>query len=108
MTKKDNQVVILLLTCKNRPEAKKICRTLLEKKLIVCSKLMSVSSSYLWKKKIESSSEMLVLMESVDQKFSEIESTIASLHSYTTFTLFAVPSLMTTSSVQQWMEEELS
>lgn len=98
---------VLFLTCANQEEADKISQTLLEKKLIVCAKKTPVSSSFLWKGKIESSDETLVIMDSVVENFEKINIEIGKLHSYKTFVLTSILVNQTTHEVEDWMKEEL-
>ncbi len=98
---------VLFLTCKDSKEAEKISKILLEKKLILCAKMTPVSSSFLWKSKIESSKEMLVIMDSVVENFEKINIEIRKLHSYKTFVLTSILVNQTTHEVEDWVKKEL-
>lgn len=98
---------LLFLTCANKAEANKITNTLLEKKLIVCSKRFSISSSFLWKGKIEESNEILLIMDSLVENFEKINTEIKKLHSYETFVLTSIPIKQTTKEVKAWIKKEL-
>lgn len=98
---------VLMLTCANQKEADKITKSLLEKRLIVCSKSMPVSSSFLWKGKIESSDEVLLLMDSVEENFEKINKEVRKLHSYETFVLTSLSVNQTTKEVEDWIKKEL-
>ena len=45
-------MIVCYVTCKNKTEAKKISKHLLNKKLVACSNMFPVSSMYWWNKKI--------------------------------------------------------
>jgi len=98
---------LLFLTCANDKEAEKIAKTLLAKRLIVCTKRFPVTSSYLWKGKITSGNEVLLIMESTEENFSKIEKEIAKIHSYETFVLLSSPVTKTTQKVKTWIKQEL-
>lgn len=98
---------VLFLTCANEKEADKIANTLLEKKLIVCAKKTPVSSSFLWKGKIKSSNEILLIMDSVVENFEKINNEVKKLHSYKTFVLTSLLVDKTTKEVKDWAKEEL-
>ncbi len=100
------KMAIFCLTCANSKEADKISKALLEKKLVVCSKRFPVSSIYRWKGKINSSKEVMVLYESVEENFDKVEEEVRKLHSYETFVLFSLPVNKTTKSVKDWLKEE--
>ena len=78
---------LLFLSCKNIVEADKISGQVLKEKLIVCAKKISINSSYLWNKKIESAQEVLLIMDSVEENFEKINKEVKKLHSYKTYTL---------------------
>lgn len=100
------KLCILLLTCANNEEADQISRSLLEKRLIFCAKKSSVSSSFLWKGKIDSASEVLLIMDSRQEYFDRVEKVVRKIHSYNTFTLFSLPIAKTTQKVEKWIREE--
>lgn len=101
------QMNVLLLTCVDKKEADKIANSLLKKKLIVCAKKTSVSSSFLWKNKIESSNEILLIMDSVIENFEKINSEVKKVHSYKTFVLTSLLVSQTTKDVESWVKKEL-
>jgi periplasmic divalent cation tolerance protein len=98
---------ILLLTCADNKEADKIVKSLLNKKLIACAKKVLVSSSFLWKGKVDSDDEVLVIMESLESKFNEIEREVRKLHSYETFVLVSLPVSKASTGVLDWIKESL-
>lgn len=98
---------ILFLTCANNKEADKIAVVLLEKKLVFCVKKQPVSSSSLWKGKIESSDEILLIIESLEDNFKKIDKEVSKLHSYDTYVLMALPVTQTTKDVEDWVKDEL-
>lgn len=102
------QMNVLLLTCANDKEADKIVKTLLEKKLILCVKKTPVSSSFLWKGKIDASNEILLVMDSIADNFEKINTEIKKLHSYKTFVLTSLLVNQTTQEVKDWAKEELN
>ena len=79
---------LLFLSCKNIKEADSISIQLLKEKLIVCTKKISIDSSYLWKNKIESNQEVLLIMDSIEKNFEKIDKEVKKIHSYKTYTLF--------------------
>lgn len=98
---------VLFLTCKDTDEANRIVNKLLEERLIVCAKKSSVSSSFLWKGKIEKSDETLLIMDSMVENFEKINIEIRKLHSYKTFVLTSIKVDQTTKEVEDWAKKEL-
>jgi len=101
------KMVLLFLPCANEEEAEKITQSLLEKHLIVCGKKTPVSSAYFWKGKIEKSGETLLILESVEENYEEIEKEIRKLHSYETFVLSAISVIRYSKGVETWLKEGL-
>ncbi|MEK9176244.1 MAG: divalent cation tolerance protein CutA [Patescibacteria group bacterium] len=99
---------LLFLTCKDNQEADKISKKLLEEKLVFCIKKTSVSSSFLWQHKIQSSNEILLIMDSVADNFEKINSEVKKLHSYKTFVLTSLLVSQTTKEVEDWVKEEFN
>lgn len=98
---------ILFLTCADEQEADKISQRLLDKKLVVCIKKTSVSSSFLWKGKIDKAEEVLLIMDSIEEKFRQIEKEIRKIHSYNTFVLVSVPVIQSSTGIKEWMKESI-
>src|SRR3989344_4387765 len=101
------QMNVLLLTCANEKEADKIANALLKKKLVVFIKRTPVSSSFLWKGKIQSSNEVLLIMDSIVENFEKINLEVKKLHIYKTFVLTSLLVSQTTEEVENWVKKEL-
>lgn len=101
------KMAIYYLTCANNREADKISKALLEKRLIACAKKLPVSSSFLWKGKIDNAKEVLLMLESVEENFGKINTIVKKLSSYKTYVLFSVPVLKTTKGVEKWLKKEI-
>jgi periplasmic divalent cation tolerance protein len=77
----DSQIV--LSTCPDRDQAERIADRLLEQRLAACINILpGVQSFYRWQGSIESASEVLLLIKTRSALISEVQATIASLHSY--------------------------
>ena len=98
----------LLLTCPNSQEAQKIAHVLLEQKLIACAKYIPVDCTYWWQGKIVDDQEILLVMESIEGNFDQIEVEVGKLHSYDTFVLQAVPITYVSKEAGQWLTDTLS
>lgn len=97
----------LWLTCADTVEADTIAKTLLDKRLIACSRYIAASSDYRWQGKIDHSSEVLLMMESHLDLFEKIEAEVSKLHSYDTFVLEAVEVKRLSTKASKWLKEEL-
>ncbi|HCM51858.1 TPA: divalent-cation tolerance protein CutA [Candidatus Saccharibacteria bacterium] len=97
----------LWLTCADKIEADKTAKTLLEKHLVACVRQMPASSAYWWKGKIEKIEEVLLMMESREDLFDEVEREVAKLHSYDAFVLEEVPVSKISKKAEVWLKDEL-
>jgi periplasmic divalent cation tolerance protein len=75
---------VVLVTCGSFPQARKIAKAVLEKKLAACVNLISapVESVYRWKGRVERAKEVLLIIKSTSRRMKELEEVIARLHSY--------------------------
>ncbi len=102
-----NNLCQLWLTCKDKSEAGVITKELLNKRLIACAKELDISSNFIWKGNIENSTEVLLIMDSVGDLFSQVEEVVVKLHSYETFVLQATPVTHVSSQAKEWAAEVL-
>jgi periplasmic divalent cation tolerance protein len=74
---------IILCTCADHEQAERIAHRLVELHLAACVNILpGVHSIYRWQGSVESAAEVLMLIKTRAALSSEVQSTIASLHSY--------------------------
>src|ERR1700685_3699458 len=74
---------IVLSTCADREQAERIAHRLVEQQLAACVNILpGVQSIYRWQGAVESGEEVLMLIKTSTARSQEVQSTIASLHSY--------------------------
>lgn len=101
-------MILIYLTCKDNEEANKISESFLKKRLVACAKKLPVESKFWWEGKIDNTNEVMVMFETVEDKFEAIEKEVDRLHSYDTPMLFSVTVSKTTDKVEAWLKEEIS
>ena len=96
----------IFVTAPNRKVAEKISSILLKKKLIACTNLFSVKSSYWWKNRIYKHSEVAMIMKTSLSKKQKVFSEIKRIHPYKLpdLTAFKVDS---TKEVEKWISNLL-
>ena len=79
-----NGARIVLVTCGNRAEARKIADSLVEKRLAACATIVSapVESVYRWKGKVEKAREVQLLIKTQARRLGDVEREVARLHGY--------------------------
>jgi periplasmic divalent cation tolerance protein len=77
---------IVLVTCGSLQEARKIARSVVEKKLAACVNISTapVESVYRWKGKVETAKEHLLIIKTSKTRLKELEWEVSRLHSYET------------------------
>ncbi|MDD3374562.1 MAG: divalent-cation tolerance protein CutA [Candidatus Omnitrophica bacterium] len=96
--------IVILITAKNQREAKKISSKLLEKKLVACCNIIKgVQSFFWWKGKIDSASEVMLVLKTKKSLFLKIVSTVKKLHSYETPEIIALPIVAGDKSYLKWI-----
>lgn len=101
--------ILVLMTASSKDEAKKIVRSLLEEKLIVCANMIdSVSSVFWWQDKIEEAKEVLVIMKSHQELFKRLSTRVKELHSYDTPEILALSIVDGSSHYLEWMKKVLN
>jgi periplasmic divalent cation tolerance protein len=101
------QTRIVLVTCANRKEARVIARNIVKRRLAACVNALSapVESIYRWKGKIESASEVLLVIKTTAKRLSELEREVKRLHSYETPEFIVVPVITGSRDYLQWIAE---
>lgn len=100
-------LLLTFLTCADQKEADAIVTALLQKRLIACAKMMPISSTFMWEGTVQFSHEILLMMETVESKFSLIEQEVRTLHSYNQFVLTAVHTTHASTGVARWIADSL-
>ncbi len=84
--------IIILVTCANKREAKRIGHELLDRKLVACANMIQgVESQFWWKGKIDKADETLVIFKTIGRNFEEVRRTVRGLHSYDVPEIIALP-----------------
>jgi len=99
-------MVLAYIVCKDEPEAVRISKHLLRKKLIACANLFPIRSLYRWKGKIVDGREVAVLAKTAAQRFSSVQKEVEKIHSYEVPCVLKLPA--TANAVyERWVKREL-
>jgi len=87
-----NNIVLALSTFPDRGIAQRICNQLVIEKFVACANVLpGIESIYRWKEKIESGNETLVFFKLSDDRQSEFQEKLRSLHPYEVPEIIFVP-----------------
>ena len=83
-TRTSRQTRIVLVTCGNLSEARRIAHTVVAKRLSACVNIVRIpiESVYRWKRKVEKAREVLLLLKTSGKRLAALEQEVKRLHSY--------------------------
>ena len=89
---KRHEYQLVLTTCPDMEAAERLAQALVTERLVACVNILPITKSiYLWKGKVESAAEQLLIMKSVARAFRAIQKRILELHPYELPEVIAVP-----------------
>ena len=95
---------LVLVTAPGMKAARKLARAALKKRLIACANLIpKIESHYRWKDKIESGSEVLLLLKTTAGHVAELEKLILAKHSYDTPEFLVIPLQSGSAAYLEWL-----
>jgi periplasmic divalent cation tolerance protein len=99
--------LFLYMTCPDRDEAHKIASALVEKRLVACANIMAPHDAvYQWKGKVETATEVAVIMKTQSHLFEMVKDAVLELHSYETPCLVALSIEKGHEPFLHWIEAE--
>jgi periplasmic divalent cation tolerance protein len=101
--------VVIFVTAGNRHQARRMAKRLVELRLAACVSLAApVESIYWWKKKVEASAEVLLIVKTRRALFAQIEAEIRRLHTYATPEIICLPIIEGSADYLKWLDGSLS
>ncbi len=83
--KSDGKFFIVLVTAPDLKTARKLSKTILQKRLAACANLIpKIETHYWWKNRIESSSEVLMVLKTTGASLAKLEKFVIAEHPYDT------------------------
>jgi periplasmic divalent cation tolerance protein len=101
---------VVLVTCATLEEARKIARGVVEKHLAACVNIVThaVESFYTWEGKLENGSEYLLMIKTSEERLTELQKEVVSLHSYDTPEFVVLPIVGGSEKYLSWLEESVA
>ena len=104
----DKNYILILVATKDKQEAEKITKALLNERLIACGNIAGpVTSFFHWSGQIEKSEECLVVMKSRMDLFAQVAERVKGLHSYEVPEILALPIVDGSKTYLDWMNAVL-
>jgi uncharacterized protein involved in tolerance to divalent cations len=100
---------VVLVTCANEREAKRIARAVVEERVAACVNILpgAVQSIYRWKGKVESARERLMIVKTSKKRLAKLQAAVERLHSYDVPEFIALPIVTGSRSYLAWIEDSI-
>ena len=104
-----NNYCLVYITVGNEPEAIKLAKLALQKKLVACANLYpEVKSIFEWKKELRIEKESILIFKTTEEKFKKLEDLILKNHTYETPCVLKLPITEGHKNFLDWIEETLN
>lgn len=98
---------LVLVTCKDIREARKIAQDLLSQRLVACVNILpGLESHYRWQGKIQKSPEVLLMAKTTSVLVRKVSAAVRKLHSYECPGIEVVPVQQQNSDFLRWIGME--
>lgn len=105
----ESEFIQIYWTCGDLREAREVASYLLEKHLVACANIFpQVESLFFWKDKVQSSSEVLVFLKTVKEKFEEVKEEIEKRASYELPAILQLPIVDGNKEYLEWIVSSLA
>jgi uncharacterized protein involved in tolerance to divalent cations len=97
---------LVLVTCANAEEARRIARAVVQERLAACVNVLpgAVTSIYRWNGKVVSARERLLLIKTSRKSLAKLQATVARLHSYDVPEIIALPIAAGSRAYLAWLD----
>lgn len=99
-------MLIVLTTTPTEEEAEQLASQMVEQKLAACVQVLpNIKSIYFWEGRIQKEGENLLLIKTLDDRYSDLEKFILEHHSYEIPEIVALNSEHVSGSYLKWLSE---
>ncbi len=100
--------ILIIWTCKDLKEGRKVAKNLLEKRLIACASIVpAVESLFQWEGKVEISKESKVFLKTDSRHFKAVQEQILAECSYEVPEILGLPIEQGNPDYLDWLQKEL-
>lgn len=102
-----SQPLMVITSMPDLAAAKQLARDLVEQRLAACvSILPSVQSVYHWQGTVQEADELVLLIKTVEARYSELETAIRAMHPYALPEIVALPMVAGLPAYLAWISAE--
>lgn len=99
-----NDHLVVFITAKDKAEARRIARKLLQKKLAACVNFIPVESMFAWEGEIQEEDEVLMVVKTKTDAFDELMTAVKIAHSYDTPEIIGAPVILGSREYLKWID----
>ena len=99
------ELIAVLTTVGSIEEARRLARTIVERRLAACAQLSQIESFYPWKGSLQNEPEVRVLFKTTRQNCQALEAAIVELHPYELPAIHAIGLSAVYGPYAQWIVE---
>jgi len=104
----DREFLQVSTAVEKKEDADRIVRVLVETRLAACVQIVGpIESTYRWKGRIEKTGELLCLIKTSRDLYTELERAIREVHPYETPEIVAAPIVQGSADYMAWLHENL-
>lgn len=101
-------MLIILTTTPNQEEAENLAKKIVEVELAACVQVLpEMKSFYFWKDEVQKDSEHLLLIKTLEDKYTELENFIKENHSYDVPEIVAISAEEVSNDYSNWLKDYL-
>ena len=86
-------------------EARRLARTIVERRLAACAHVDPIESHYVWKGAVQNENEWRVVFKTTAARYADVEQAIKELHSYELPAIYATELVHVHAPYAAWLEE---
>jgi periplasmic divalent cation tolerance protein len=101
------KAIAVVTTLGSRPDAERLARELVERRLAACAQISEIFSVYRWKDAVQQEPEFRLLLKTTDAMYPAIEMAIRALHPYELPAIHAVALAHVFPAYAEWIEENV-
>ena len=103
-----NKIKIIYVTTKDKTEAQKIGRHLVEERLAACVNIIDgMQSMYFWEGKVQEENEVILIAKTLEEKVSAVIQKVKELHSYDCPCIVSLPVEAGNKAFLKWVAEQV-
>ncbi|MFQ5916086.1 MAG: divalent-cation tolerance protein CutA [Nitrospinota bacterium] len=97
---------VVLVTCGNEEEARKIAEALVAENIAACVNFLpGLTSVYRWEGEVCRESEVLMIVKTREKRLPDLESRVKDLHSYTVPEIVVLPVVAGSREYLEWVKD---